>query len=873
MEMAQPDEGEIQPGVHQNGDANTVANETLDEGFTYVLEQIVSVADAVERIRKAQEPKRQRHDQHKSKKSSEDLDKDARRSSADSLNAAGAVSKSTAGIPPPMRGDLPATMEEFYHCPPFTVLLTAPRAVLFSDALSGFNSNVKREEALRAAAKEWKDSSRHNSGGSHAAQYSILHETQGGILRASAVPVGSNADFFPQWTAARNSFSVMQQRTPPASTEGQSAAAAEKAAVQAGDDRPAIQPDDLRQLQLCTFFQEQAFYRSRVPLVFRYKYSPEFAETPEELRERLKQRDHFLSRLEEQYPGVSKDSEVYKESLAAYDDPNDLRKEWLYVWEQFERDLPREALFIGDVQYRNPEAALAATLSYLEYCYDLCQQEIEARERLQVEQIDKSRSAGYHGSIAEGGSGSKKRYMGFSHLQSMVSIVSNAAKNVAVSIRPSLPDFIGDPLLSVTGTDLGLYHAWQMFPRDPRKRSEKIYEAVREVILASQQSFMGFPYQMLCEQMGTHRLASALEALEIDVDDEDDNEFSAESVEDEGVVFESALPQALPSCDTQSPTQTGLEGDQDGTAVAPRALEDRGSSSANLPRRWNDVVRKAAEKRKSLSSAFLPLDDDPSSDAKPTEQPPTSSETVKRAKKFNSVERRRRRARIERHNEKRRKQRDRLPIIVGEPRAAEFSAFISIIKGETERRRQEELKQEMSQWESTAEVHGDTGAAAFESQRRKSSSTGGAPPSLYLDDVEGSAYLLSSAALPASEETPTAPSLDEENSDSAESRGMRICVFFDEKRKVPVVVVNKLFRLFPVPGVRGLSSSEDDEEAEVEMKMQYEHHEATQSSSDKASAPAVPTAKTEKVLLLLIQMKYTLFSEEEAVVSWKWWRL
>ncbi|KAG5493089.1 hypothetical protein GH5_01818 [Leishmania sp. Ghana 2012 LV757] len=1078
-----------------------------DDDFVYVLEHVDTTEEAVERIRAVQQPK----------------EKNQGRllggigGSAKSLTELVTTSPNKYPASWKLKGELPATMQEFYESPRYTVTLAAAREALFSDALSGFHSYVAREEAERdpqRALPHHHHSHYHVSeqqgAAEHPVHYVRLHSTQSGIActstipslsptvtqewnsavatppvsltkpaatavkmtgvakedcaqvspRASAVPPSKRVEspdapsttadpdspspstepaptrtsllakatlspdvpaeeavtasvaekmepdsqripasyiflmrsrdteaMIPVSSAAPHSVILETRALPPlrdSCARGRASAdspgnihvdtAASAAALSKAVKQPAMQPHPL--------LQEGIYQRTRVPVVFRYRYSPDFEETIEENKLRHQQLDRALRNHQRLAGSRGLTNAERQEISRRFADPNALAHEWLYVWEQFERDIPRETLFVEDTPYHDPKDALAAILSYVEHCYDRCQQRIQEKSAAALAAEKNGRATSTVATALGGSSLSATPASPNENLfDNLFSVSAAAFKGAVVKMRGSLPDFVGDPLLSFSGYDPGLYHASLLFPTDPRARSEKIFSAVREVVLASQQSFMGFPYQLLCEQVGTERLGLALEALERDQaeDDDLDEETEAEKarvtpalqVHRKGKVATSASDASAAIStmggevvettrkETSSSVHPPLHASRvlrvyhsspSSTSVTNRSVNghhhrqhtahavdewDMSSSSSRssgvaLCSLSPDISQAAA------SPATTSLPPPPGDSEECTEEkdqplpgrgdkkllartspvrrvgkePPAVLHIISPHRLSEELRRRETVARLRR--ERRRRRREQLPLLVGEPRPHEFAAFLDIVRRrvmskqlkeerqEMEQRRRERvqrmLKRQCEHWRSApASSQGSqpgscqTSRASVDMMQQTNAAFLAAtaplkdptrpPRKLFYEDVEGSAYLIPTRAasttmepLLRSPRSPLSSISAREVPASPETRGMRICLFFDDKRNVPVVLVNKLFRLFTMPGVRGLTSSEDDA-AEV---LNDETPAETGVAHPNASARKVRTPSTgslEKSLLLLIQVQFSLFSQEDAEVRWKWWKL
>ncbi|KAG5468564.1 hypothetical protein CUR178_01396 [Leishmania enriettii] len=1078
-----------------------------DDNFVYVLEHVDTTEEAVERIRAVQQPKEKNQGRLLGGVGG----------SAKSLTELVTTSPNKYPASRKLKGELPATMQEFYESPRYTVTLAAAREALFSDALSGFHSYVAREEAERDPQRALPyhphshyHVSEQQGAAEHPVQHVRPHRTQSGIActstipshsptvtqewssavatppvsltkpaatavkmpgvakedcaqvlpRASAVPSSKRVEspdaspttadpdspspstepaptrasllakatlppdvpaeeavsaavaektesdsqripasyiflmrsrdteaMIPVSSAAPHSVTLETRALPPvrdSCARGRASAdsagnihvdtAASAAALRKAVKQPAMQPHAL--------LHEGIYQRTRVPVVFRYRYSPDFEETIEENKIRHQQLDRALRNHQRLAGSRGLTNAERQEISRRFADPNALPHEWLYVWEQFERDIPRETLFVEDTPYHDPKDALAAISSYVEHCYDKCQQRIQEKSAAALA-VEKNGSATSTAATALGGSSfsASPASPNENLFDNLFSVSAAAFKGAVVKMRSSLPDFVGDPLLSFSGYDPGLYHASLLFPTDPRSRSEKIFSAVREVVLASQQSFMGFPYQLLCEQVGTERLGLALEALERDQAEDDDLDEETEAKK----------AQVTPALQVHREAKVATSASEDSAAISTKGevVETTRKETSSSAQQWvrgsrvlrvyhsspsstsvtnrsgnghhhrQHTVHAVDEWNVSSSSSrssgvalcsFSPDISQTAASPATTSLPPPPSDSeecteekdqplpergnekllartspVRRVGKeppavlhmisphcLSEEELRRRETVARLRRERRRRRREQLPLLVGEPRPHEFAAFLDIVRRrvmskqlkeerkEMEQRRRERvqrmLKRQCEHWRSapvssqgsqpgscrtsraSVDMMQQTNAALLAATAPPMGSTR-PPRKLFYEDVEGSAYLIPTRAasttmepLLRSPRSPLSSISAREVVASSETRGMRICLFFDDKRNVPVVLVNKLFRLFTMPGVRGLTSSEDDAAEVLNDETPAETGVAHQNApARKARAPS--TGSLEKSLLLLIQVQFSLFSQEDAEVRWKWWKL
>ncbi|AIN97560.1 hypothetical protein LPMP_200680 [Leishmania panamensis] len=736
------------------------------------------------------------------------------------------------------------------------------------------------------------------------------------------------------------------------------------------------QAKKLEAMQLHALLQEDIYRRARTPVVFRYNYSPDFEETIEESKLRHQQLDRALCNYQRLAGARDLTRAERREISRRFADPNALDHEWLYVWEQFERDIPRETLFVEDTPYHDPNDALAAILSYVECCYDRAQKHIKEKSAATLTGEQNSgaaptaavaaAAAPLCGSNSSTSSTPPRETTLFEHF---FSAGTAALKGAVVKMRSSLPDFVGDPLLSVSGYDPALYHASLFFPTDPKARSAKIFSAVREVVLACQQSFMGFPYQLLCEQVGTERLGLALEALERDQAEDDDlDEAEAEKtarvalvdkMHEEGEVETSGSGTSAPTPinnaegaeSTLKETSSSLHSQVHGSRVLriyhsfPSTASVANRSGSNHHRRRQHTAHDVDEWNVSLSSSYS--SDVASSSLSPVVSPtavsprtsapppvrgvgklPAAVMNVTPAHCLSEEERRRKENVTRRRRERRRRRREQLPLLVGEPRPHEFAAFLDIVRScviakqakdeknameQQQRQRVENmLKRQCEQRNSTpasrqgsrqgphqissaplntVQQTGEDSLPPTTNQSAKCASAevaaataqpagaALAPRKLFREDVEGSAYLIPTRSTSAAVEPllcspllPLSSTSTRKVAASPETRGMRILLFFDDKRNAPVVVVNKLFRLFIMPGLCSLTSSEDDTTEVLNNEMTVKAGTAHPNPPAHKSG-AGRTGNSEKNLLLLIQVQFSLFLEEDAEVRWKWWKL
>lgn len=1103
----------------------SASSSNSDDDFVYMLDSVKTTAEAVERIRAVQQPKERTlatffmNGLPGASSSNTNL---AEMADGTPGKTQGAAAASASSSPPrKMKGGLPATMEEFYECPRYTVSLTAAREAIFSDALSGFHSYVERENAQREQLRALQHHHHHHnsqqpqkerdegrgSGNAHAlpsfssgateewnvalaattattttpspetvaaaptappaseATSSPLRFSDNVSMADAPVTSSSNAspslaedvttvtsgsgkenDSAAQPLSASYMF-IMRSRdteamspvsSPRAGPQGRefsvlhrsddeeergnvrggapatttsplgvadpaaSAAHADPTAVAAPATQstkptspPKTAPDreqaaKLEAMQLRTLLQERIYQRVRVPVVFRCRYAAEFAETKEEHQQRLQMRERVL-RHHERIAGPDGLSHKMRQRIRErYGDPNTVAPEWPYVWEQFVRDIPRETLFIEDTAHRDADDAIAAIMSYLEYCYDRGQRNV--RERLDKALADAGKSGSGGGGEAGADAAAKAqtampeqqstsqstappaaKSRGF--FESLFSAGSAAIKGAVVTVRASLPDFVGDPLLTVSGLDPALYHTSLLFPTDAKARSEKIFTAVREVVLASQQSFMGFPYQLLCEQVGTERLGLALEALEMDQEGDDDDDDAEGEKAETAAPSSATLTSTTRARDASAPIPIHKADDSDNelkrenstssmrspmhnsrvlriyqSFSSPTLLSDgaegrrrhRGHSSHGIDE-WNvsssssssslhtaDVVCSPASPAavSTTTTTTVTVTEVPDSTAAPAREAPphpssppkTSSTNVGSAASEKSLLAAARPPPLQatpndhdtakpapsvrlaqRRRERRRRRRNQLPLLVGEPRPHEFAIFLELVRARVvaktakeekkarERQRRERVmrmvERQREQWHSAPGSRATSRAASSASldTLHKAAAADASPikaAKVFREDVEGSAYLLPSQ--PTAAQTPSSPlsSSMARQAMPAETRGMRICLFFDEPRNVPLVVVNKLFRLFTVPGLRGLTSSSDGEEQQQQLEPLAAHELAALQSRnletgdvDRTLVKGVEAKHSERSLLLLIQVQFSLFTKEEAEVRWKWWKV
>ncbi|KAG5493830.1 hypothetical protein JKF63_01662 [Porcisia hertigi] len=666
------------------------------------------------------------------------------------------------------------------------------------------------------------------------------------------------------------------------------------------------------------FLRERVCQRRRVPVVFRYRYSPDFEETIEE----NKLRNHLLDRALRNHEriigprGLTK--EERQEISKRFADPIALDPEWPYVWEQFERDIPRETLFVEDTPYHDAHDALAAILSYVEYSYDRGQQHIAEKSAAALAAAKNSGGA----FTTAAGAPKEKTF-----LRHFISAGTAALKDAVVTMRSNLPDFLGDRLLTVSGYDPALYHASLVFPTDPQARSEKIFEAVREVVLASQQSFMGFPYQLLCEQVGTERLCLALDALERDQAEDHDHLDEGAEAETTARVSSGHAMRNEKRVTTSSSSEASAsipikETENQEDLVTQNSLLEQTSLHSSRVAHIHEYPHLTTTKDRSgnvhhdcchtIDAVDEKLVASPMPEQEVGEQPVVGLGAIL-AHCLSETERRRREIVARRSRERRRRRQERMPLLVGEPRPHEFDAFVNIVRDqciakEVREERKKKATQRCEQVQqipkrqcehqrsvptSPQELHLGSPPFSFApldsvkktneaplAATEQAAGTANSPRKLFREDIEGSTYLIPArsataameAALLYSSRPPLSQTLAREVATSPETRGMRICLFFDEKRNVPVVVVNKLFRLFTVPGLSGPISSEDDTPEAL-------NGEATAKTGAANPNPPAPqsgagrTGSLKKSLLLLIQVHFALFLKEEVEIRWKWWKL
>ncbi|TPP39986.1 hypothetical protein CGC21_25700 [Leishmania donovani] len=955
----------------------STSSNNSDDDFVYVLGHVKSTEEAVECIRAVQQPKEKHQGRFLG----------GLGGSAKSLTELVTTSENRYPASRKMKGELPATMEEFYESPRYTVSLTAAREALFSDALSGFHSYVAREEeqcdqlctyatqggAVRTSAipspspamtQEWNTTLAASSAlpakpASMAVKVTGVVEeghaqvatpasalppnkrpertgapstaADPSIPSPSAVPGPAHTSLrakaaFPPGTVAAEAVTaavaegmgsgsprvpasymfLMRSRDSEAMSPGSSPApaatphsvtlespefpssrdsrasgrtttasgqapgpttnfhvdaAAPAAAVGKGAKQlpapltPAQETERAAKLEAMwpyALLQKAIHHHESVPVVFRYRYSPDFEETIDENKKRQQQLDRAL-RKHHWLAGSRGLTHAERQEISRrFADPNALAHEWLYVWEQFERDIPRETLLVEDTPYHDASDALAAILSYVEYGYDRSQQHV--KKKLAAALADEKNgdaattpAATAAASLGAGNSSSSPASRRETTLLEHFFSASTAAlKGAVVKMRASLPDFVGDPLLSVSGYNPALYHASLLFPTDPKARSEKIFSAVREVVLASQQSFMGFPG------------ASASIPIE-------------KTAEAEPAVKE--ITTSMHSSLHGSRVLRIYHSFPSPTSVTNRSGSDHRHRrhTVHVVDEWN--VSSSSSRSSDAVPSSLSLNISPATTAPPPPSEASEESTEEKEQPVRKVgkqsaavldvlpahclseEARRRKETVARlRRERRRRRRKQLPLLVGEPRSHEFAAFLDIVRS---RQTEEDPLAPTAQPADTAM----------------------APRKLFHEDVEGSAYLIPTRSASATIEPPSrsprsllSSTSMREVSVSPEMRGMRIRLFFDDKRNVPVVVVNKLFRLFTMPGLRGFTSSDDDTTEALNEET------AAKAATAHPSAPARKSGagragSLEKSVLLLIQVQFSLFLQEDAEVRWKWWKL
>lgn len=594
----------------------------------------------------------------------------------------------------PLRNALPSTLTEFREHPALVVSLTAPRTDVLEDALSGFKSLVARESTQNKAMQQ-------TAAPSKPKRYLRTYQTQGGIACTSVTPLTDTEEGVSLQTLAASFPFVDHSRREELCRCHvdhkerlceKSHADANSNTVDFGTSDPSKndstmgQPQQLpattteeqqREAVLRTYLAERAYHRRLTPEVFRCRM-PEFSWRAERIR--------FLNTRKE-----------------SYWQSNAVRPEWMYVWDQFKRDVPRETLLVENTVYRDPEEAIAAIISFLENAYARGLAAQEARQQdLKRERARPERGGSF-----------------FSRLRD---VGNTTLKSVAIQAQDTLPAFMATPLLEIVGLDPQALRDTVHYDHDSLRRQAAIYAAARETALAAQQSFMGFPYQLLCEQLGTTRLAQALERFFLA---EREAASSGEEAQEERPVPPTPTP---PPQDPASATVIP------GSPMHPFTvfLENPFSQEAMTPR--GDPTEANGTGTESPS---------------PDKGVPTHTRNTVAA---------------ERHRQRRWERAARtLPLLVGEPRLAEFQQFLEVIRRRVQTHDHE--NPQFSEVEST----------------------------FFRDAVNGSAFLIP-------EESEQHPSSAEEEVLGA-TRGMRVHMYYHTQRNAPVVGVDKLFRLFVEPGL------------------------------------------------------------------------
>ncbi|CAD2216908.1 hypothetical protein ADEAN_000438600 [Angomonas deanei] len=644
---------------------------------------------------------------------------------------------------------LPSTLKEFFESPKYVVALKVKKTALVEDAISGFQSYARREEeefyaSVRKHLKRINDLNQER-----VKQSKMQVSTAGGLFRM--VPVMEDGD---------NASAMFLKRDLDRAALHGGKKAGEHAASRPADKHPEELNDKATvESQYQAFLQEKIFAHAMIPEVFRFKYPPQFdAEklvSPYE-RELETQR----RRLKHLHPTAP------EWPLEERSHPNELRKEWLFVWDQFKRDLPRETMYIEKRQCLDPAETVAAIHSFLEFSFN--------RGRTKILNDKKN---------AEKAAQSSET----SALQAFFRAGNKVLKDAVTHASGALPNVLGNTLLNAAGVNSVDYRA---YPDDKKEQGKIIFQAVREVVLASQQSFMGFPYQLLCEQVGGLELT--LETSESETDE-------AENIE--STPLKISVPPPL-----ESP-EVSMTNSSFGSRTTRVLRTYRVSSplfAGDVEGGKESAFEEKAEKRDGVIVTEVPSEPPQHVDPEnappppivvpPTVTPPTPTSTGEKKSR----------------NEKMRQRLLNAPLLVGEPPARELECLIDIIR-ENVKAYQRKMTQKISLDEKLSQEKKEELIVEINTQ-------------VFWPDVDGSAFLL----CPEEEEKG-----EKDGSDAC--RGMRIHLFFDKRQNCPVLFVNKVFRLFAQPQMNRTANI------------------------------------LEKTLLLLIQIQFPLFKEQEAEVRWRWW--
>lgn len=885
-----------------------------------LLKSTSTTADAVSQIRTMQ-----RFDE-------EDAVALQHRGSSDSLHDSSLMQEQKARKKKARR-PLPATLYEFHHYPPTLVVLRTARAAVIEDALSGFASYVKREESEEGTFRRRQEAQRRRMEPFlRPVRHERTFDTSGGIPRAVARPVysdpllgewkgleghtaepaGGEADEVPpslmflmrsEDEAALMQNNVLSPLRGPAADALAAAMDGEAPAEGLSEAAAEEKRERLEAMRFQSYLQERRYQQARMPGVFKYKYPPELDSAFED-RKLKKGRttapeaaanetplahavSDFLTGGHPKTPSPE-GSPITRERTAG----NAVRKEWAYVWEQFCRDCPRETFFIEEQVYQEPDAALAAVLSYLDHCYTrgLAAATVERERRVKEEQERRAKQnifeKAFHSSanafqnavqrLAVNSYEKDRKAGGASAYSKMLSLASGLQQSDLRAIVDSTAQYSSDPIT----------------------RGKAVYQAARLVTLASQQSFMGFPYQLLCEQVGTHRMALALETLMMErATLQRKRQLRQQRKEErmrEGLKKETSLEDCKENGEATGETQQEQQQEQQQqqepqqhTSSAVAATTDAKTPGKRTTRPTLLVPPLRADEDHTPNHSFttrqlriynsggcrsttvsLPTSPHHSSVMQPhggecPSGPADSGDTARplftapegedsggaapeTAKPTPPTRRR-----IPLYENKHLN----VPLLVGEPRQEEFDELLEILRARVVRLRRREWRE--AKRADIAARRKSSGANSASSAGAQGTPRGGHRESLpkagdeegeegggngndemvmgdkdwFHPSVEGSAYLL-----PLRRQAKAAPSDD--GSEAVAQRGMRVHLYFHPNLNVPLLCVNKIFRLFTVPDLDMGGEEEDDDG---------------------------------NTLLLLIQLTFSLFTQEEVELKWRWW--
>ncbi|CCW67600.1 unnamed protein product [Phytomonas sp. Hart1] len=902
-------------GCRHVDDAAAVSDDSEDE-FVYMLQNAKSTTQAIEMIRRIQ---RTRHftEIASSSRACNSYSMDSNEKIKRSAYPASQCSRFGESLKRKDRKavELPETILDFQTAPAYTVSLTASRDAVFEDALSGFRSYLELEDRRMEAYHSYRLRRSAQDRGLPI-RYERTFNTQNGIPCVSAVPIYSSesdkvhtlekptqnplsslysetsrqtqkchvtsSDFLLSTLSddhgqKKEGTHTASKATTPLDDETQCspllrqqkeklstscvqhhlANKKEEVACLKNDTHGDLllgKPNEMQNEindpqhnklnkemrnandedeQYWVDFVDQEYLRMQAPQLFQHRYPLEL-QIPAESRKRASALRTALYSLRSysthQYHGGSSHFHVNIHPGGEHIDEgghitnpfNKVRREWIYVWEQFKRDIHREVLLIETTNYRDPKQAMTAIINYLEHCYN-CGQAVYQKRKAEEEAEMLAREAQRN----EKG----ERFFSFL-LREGAAVIKETVENA----QKTLSD-----LLSVTGADLASRRPNVVYSEDPLIRAVKIFDAAREVILASQQSFIGFPYQLLCEQLGTARLPLAL--------DEFTQEWGVkEEEEEEGSIPFMPLPE-----------------------------------SAGLPYLNRDAER-FGDANEPASEAISTTDDSP------------SRKSSDNASNKNAQQREmQRRDRELRRRQIREEQMKRLPLLVGEPRPTEFKAFLGHVRSRVACMKLRNTRYEEQDGKGNNEVS-NSGSVVADSVANEDNlkepwfthnlqeGKDDSKSNLFREDIGGSVYLI-----PIDRDTDVqSDTVDEPNeTEPKESveQGVRIHLYFHNLRNVPVVCVTKLFRILTVPGFESsnMASNESYKDGNQISFDCSQFHEAKERkpnrnvSCNEHQNPALSSATQckqekgeEKSLLILIQVQFSLFTDEEAEVRWKW---